>query len=50
MSKKGLVIVNDLLQKSSTEVVKVILHVYLACAQNDSHYLLHICFICQRPV
>ena len=50
ISKTGWVIVDDLLRKSSKEVLKTILHVYLACTQNNSHYLLYVCFACQRPV
>ena len=34
MSKFSFVIVNDLLQKSSKELLKVIVHVCLACTQN----------------
>ena len=50
ISKTGWVIVDDLQRKSSEEVLNTILHVYLACTQNNSHYLLYVCFSCQRPV
>ena len=51
ISKTGWVIVHDLPQKTLKEVLKTILHVLnLACTQNNSHYLLYVCFTCQRPV